>query len=128
MRASWCDMANNFGVDMAKFWWSALQRFHFEGKEMADEYGVNEVNILCEERKFQQKCKEKDEENDNHITAIEDKIRLLQDKVFKGDHNAESSSYSTPTPRNTGKTHNGVDCRLIYRTLTRGSDGDNNRL
>jgi len=83
--------------------------------------------ILCEQRKFQQKCKEKAKENDNRITAIEDKIRLLQDQVFKGDHNVKSSSYKTPTPRNTGKTHHGVDCQLIYQTLTCGSDGDNNR-
>ena len=46
---------------------------------------------------------------------------------MKGDHNVESSSYRRPTPRNTGKTHDDVHCEVIYRTLTSGYDGQNNR-
>ena len=77
---------------------------------------------MSEQRKWKQKCKEKAEENDIRISAIEEKIRLLQ-----GDHNVESSSYRRPTPRNIGKTHDDVDCEVIYRTLTYGSHGQNNR-
>ena len=82
---------------------------------------------MSEQRNWKQKCKEKAEENDIHIIAIEERIRLLQEEVFKDDHNVESSSYRRSTPRKTGKTRDDVDCDVIYRTLNSACDGQNNR-